>query len=161
MAKFKVGLGNDTSRHFADTDIFKHLSEASDSTCKKAVSEGAMILADEVRKRLNAVLAKDEKNRQKRHRKLTGQLQESLGVTNVLKDRNGTWNAKVGFDGYETDDDGWDGRPLPLIARALESGTSRGQPKRPYLRPAVNAVKTRVQETMAKVIEDEYKKKGT
>lgn len=156
MAKFSVGLGNSSSRHFADTDIFKHLSEASDSTCKKAVSEGAMILADEVRKRLNAVLAKDEKNRQKRHRKLTGQLQDSLGVTDVKKDRNGTWNSKVGFDGYDND-----GRPLPLIARALESGTSRGQPKRPFLRPAVNAVKTRVQETMQKVIEDEYKKKGT
>lgn len=115
------------------------LATGSDEIAKKAIYQGAKIVADKIK----ANIPKD-----------TGDLAESFGITKIDVDSDGDWNAKLGFDGYDRD-----GVPNQLKARAIESGTSK-LPKKPFVRPAVNATKKQAQETMARVIDEEIKKIG-
>lgn len=146
MAKFEMQAVLETAQ------MFERLANNAESVARQAVGAGANILADEVAKNLEASIAKGASAREKSGYKLTGDLQRGLGITPVKKDKNGVWNAKVGFDGY-----GSDGRPLPLVARAMESGTSK-QRKRPFIRPAVASAESRVQEEMQKVIKKAIEK---
>ena len=82
----------------------------------------------------------------------TGALEASLGITPVAMDRDGFWNAKIGFDGYDAK-----GVPNQLKARVMESGTSTIR-KRPFVRPAVNAKKKDAIEAMQRVIDEEIEK---
>ena len=118
------------------------LATGSDEIAKKAIYQGAKIVADKIKANLQGVLSPEA----------TGELVGSFGISKIDTDSNGDWNAKIGFDGY-----GSDGVANQLKARALESGTSR-QPKRPFVRPAVSATKKQAQDEMARVIEEETKK---
>lgn len=82
----------------------------------------------------------------------TGDLIESLGITEITRDIEGNWNAKVGFDGYDRK-----GVPNQLKARAMESGTSTLR-KRPFVRPAVKTVKPKAIAKMNEIIEEEIAK---
>lgn len=124
-------------------DKLSKLGSAAPEIAKRAVKAGVNPLADEVRKGL-------EKNLQN-SKYSTGDLLDSLGVTPVSMDKNGVYNAKVGFSGYDRK-----GVPNALKARAMESGTSR-QPKKPFMRPAVNRAKKRVLEEMGKSIDADLK----
>jgi len=120
-------------------DKLSKLGSKMPEVAKRAVQAGVNPLADEVRKQL-------EKNLQG-SKYSTGDLLNSLGVTPVGVDKNGVYNAKVGFSGYDRK-----GVSNALKARAMESGTSR-QPKKPLMRPAVNRAKKRVLEEMGKSID--------
>ena len=97
------------------------LGDRADDVAKKAIYAGAKIIADKVKENLENVLSGDS----------TGDLVESFGVTPISQDKDGNWNCKIGFDGYDRS-----GTPNQLKARVLESGSSK-QKKRPYMRPAV------------------------
>jgi len=114
----------------------------SDEIARKAIFEGANIIADKIRSNLEGVLSEEA----------TGYLVGSFGVTPIEKDSEGNWNTKIGFDGYDDN-----GVANQLKARVLESGSSR-QPKRPFVRPAVNATKKQVVAKMNQVIDEEIKK---
>lgn len=118
------------------------LATNSEEIAKKAIYEGTKIVADEIKSNLEGVLSEEA----------TGELVASFGVTPIEKDSNGNWNAKIGFDGYDSN-----GVPNQLKARALESGTST-QKKRPFVRPAVNKTKKQVVRKMGQVIDDEINK---
>lgn len=118
------------------------LATNTDEIAKKAIYEGVKIVADEIKKNLEGVLSEEA----------TGELVDSFGVTPITKDNNGNWNAKVGFDGYDSQ-----GVPNQLKARVLESGSSR-QKKRPFVRPAVNKTRKQVVKKMEEVIDKEIKK---
>lgn len=118
------------------------LATNSEEIAKKAIYEGVTIVADEIKKNLQGVLSDEA----------TGDLVESFGVTPIEKDENGNWNAKVGFDGYDRN-----GVANQLKARVIESGKS-GQPKKPFVRPAVNKTRKQVVKKMEEVIDDEIKK---
>lgn len=124
-------------------DKLSKLGSKMPEVAKRAVQAGVNPLADEVRKQL-------EKNLQG-SKYSTGDLLDSLGVTPVGVDKNGVYNAKVGFSGYDRK-----GVPNALKARAMESGTSR-QPKKPFMRPAVNRAKKRVLEEMGRSIDMDLK----
>lgn len=113
------------------------LATGSEVIAKKAIYQGAKIVADEIKKRI----PED-----------TGDLSKSFGVTPIERDSDGNWNARIGFDGYDSK-----GVPNQLKARAIESGTSR-LPKRPFVRPAVNATRKKAIEAMKKVIDEETNK---
>lgn len=113
------------------------LATGSEKVAKKAIYQGANIVADEIKKRI----PKD-----------TGDLAESFGVTPIKRDTDGNWNAKLGFDGYDRN-----GVPNQLKARVIESGSSTIQ-KRPFVRPAVNSTKKKAVEAMKKVIDEETQK---
>ncbi len=116
----------------------QRLEQDSEEILKRAVYDGAAIVADEVRQRLHAVLSPDA----------TGQLESSLGISKIQNDR-GYVNARIGFDGYDSK-----GVPNQLKANVLESGSTR-QPKRPFMRPAVNAARRPAKEKMKQVVEQE------
>lgn len=118
------------------------LATGSGEIAKKAIYEAAGIVADRIKSNLEGVLSDEA----------TGELVASFGVTPIERDKDGNWNAKIGFDGYDRD-----GVPNQLKARVLESGSSR-QPKRPFVRPAVNATKKQAVEAMGKIIDEETKR---
>ena len=127
---------------FSGIDAYREqlqrLEQNSEEILKRAVYDGAAIVADEVRQRLHAVLSPDA----------TGQLESSLGISKIQNDQ-GYVNARIGFDGYDSK-----GVPNQLKANVLESGSTR-QPKRPFMRPAVNASRRPAEEKMKQVVEQE------
>ena len=118
------------------------LATNSEEIAKKAIYEGASIIADKIKSNLQGVLSEEA----------TGEMLASFGVTPITKDASGNWNAHVGFDGYDSK-----GVPNQLKARTLESGSSR-QRKRPFVRPAVNATKNTAVEKMGQVINEEIRR---
>lgn len=118
------------------------LQSGADEIAKKAIYAGAGIVADKIQANLNQVLSSDA----------TGEMMGSFGITPIKQDGDGNWNAKIGFDGYDSN-----GVPNQLKARVLESGSSK-QKKRPFVRPAVNATKNQAKAEMARVIEEEIKR---
>ena len=118
------------------------LATGSDEIAKKAIYAAAEIVADKIKSNLEGVLSEEA----------TGELVDSFGISKIDVDSDSDWNAKIGFDGYDSA-----GVPNQLKARVLESGSSR-QPKRPFVKPAINATKAAAQAAMAKVIDEEIEK---
>ena len=123
------------------------LAENSKQVAEKAIKAAADIVADEIRRNLSGVLSTEA----------TGELMDSFGITPVLEDKSGDWNAKIGFDGYDKRKSKKypKGIPNQLKARALESGTYK-QRKTPYIAPAVRSTKKRAKQVMETVIEQEH-----
>lgn len=71
----------------------------------------------------------------------TGDLQDCEALTKFV-DKNGFVYTQIVFPGYDSK-----GTPNPIKARVLESGSSK-QPKRPFIRPAIQACEAQVVETM-------------
>jgi len=136
MAKMTFMAGEDYALKLS------RLATGSDEIAKKAIYKGVDVIANEIKSNLNKILSSEA----------TGDLIASFGVTPIEKDSSGNWNAKIGFDGYDSN-----GVPNQLKARVLESGSSK-QKKRPFVRPAMNATKSQVIDKMNKVIEEEIKK---
>lgn len=131
----------------------------------KAIYEGARIVADEIKANLMALPTEKYRHLQP-NEKFVGvpeqqkkDLIESFGITPLERDNDGVWNVKIGFDGYGSMPTKRYPKGLPnqLLARAIESGSSVRQ-KTPFVRPAVNKTKKRVQEVMDEVIEKECNK---
>lgn len=143
MAKFAFKAGDDYALKLS------RLAAKSKPIAEKAIYAAAGIVADKMRENLQGVLSGNE----------TGELMDSLGITPIKEDRDGNYNAKVGFDGYGSKRTKKypKGIPNQLKARALESGTSF-QPKRPFVRPAIKATKKNAQEEMERIIDQETKK---
>lgn len=110
---------------------------------KKVVMAGANPVADEIRKNLEKNLSGSKYS--------TGDLLDSFGIAPPDVDRQGNTNTKIGFEGYDRK-----GVPNALKARAMESGTST-QPKRPFIRPAVNRMKKKAIDEMGKTLDSEIK----
>lgn len=133
-------------------ELSKKLSKLDHDTteiAKQAVYEGASILADEIKTRLEGNLIGSKTS--------TGDLVDSFGVAPIQVKENGDVDTVIGFHGYDRK-----GVPNQLKARAMESGTSK-QPKRPFVRPAVQASRARVVERMTRIVEmgiEESLKKG-
>ena len=118
------------------------LETGSEEISKKAIFEGAKVIADKIKSNLEGVLSGEG----------TGDMLASFGVTPIDRDANGNFNAKIGFDGYDSK-----GVANQLKARVIESGTSKKQ-KHPFVRPAVNATKKQAVARMGEVIDEEIKK---
>ncbi len=109
---------------------------------EKAIYAATNIVANQMRKNLEGVLSSEA----------TGELIDSFGVTPIEKDRDGDWNVKIGFDGYDSK-----GVPNQLKARVLDSGSSK-QKKTGFARKAVSATKREAKEKMAEIINQETEK---
>lgn len=125
---------------------------------KKAVYGGAKIVADEIKRRLvenlndPASVSKAGTAMFKGKHRPTGSLLKSFGIAPIKVFKDGDTSTKLGFDGYDEH-----GVPNQLKARAMESGTSVLRP-RPFVRPAVNATRSRAQAKMGEVVDEEIKK---
>lgn len=119
------------------------LGSESDRIAKKVVIAGAIPIADEVRKNLEKNLEGSKYSK--------GDLLDAFGISPASVDNEGRTNTHVGFEGYDSK-----GVPNALKARAMESGTST-QPKKPFVRPAVNKMRKRAVEEMGNALDEEIK----
>ena len=105
-----------------------------DGVCRFALYDAAGMVADAIR----AATPTD-----------TGDLREGL-VIRPYRTEDGFVYTVIGFDGYDRK-----GTPNSLKARAYESGTSK-QPKRPFIRPAVNSVKAAAERSIQEQFDLKY-----
>ena len=146
------------------------IGDASKDICGAAIYEGAKIIADEVKNNLESLktvsdadaimAAKKEEATYLTIRAKIG-LMKSFGVTPMQRDRDGIYNVKLGFDGYnDVKTKKWPkGQPNQLIARACESGSS-AMIKQPFFREAVQKTKKKAESRMAEVLDEKIKKTG-
>ena len=132
MAKFTEELPVELIRQFEElnlgaTDMMKKMTEA-----------GAKVVYTNIKSNLKKVL-----------NRTTGDLAKCLIITRPYKNTKQEIATKVGFYGYDRN-----GIPNPLKAMAREYGTSNGEAKKPFLRPAFKK-KTEIEQAMQSV-QDEY-----
>lgn len=147
------------------------LSKLGGSTRKiaeRAIFEGAKIVADEVKKNLNSLNVTTQELAIRAYTNQTptyitedakNALIDSFGVS-PMREENGFYNVKVGFDGYNDviTKKYPKGQPNNMIARSCESGSS-SMIKQPFMRTAVNASKGRAEQKMAEILAAEIEKK--
>ena len=115
------------------------LESRTDEIVPKVLAAGGEVVLEHVRVRLKAVLSG----------KSSGELARALGVSPARIDRNGNWNAKVGFAEPRRDGDS-----NAMLANILEHG-KHGQPPRPFLKPAKIACREACIAKMKQVLEAE------
>lgn len=136
-----------------------------DETLERAVARGAAPVADAIRKNLEAL--PDEKFKRLKDGEKFNVLSESakrdlsagFGLTPMERDKNGFLYTKAGFEGYGSHPTKSypQGVPIPMMARAIESGSSVRE-KMPFVRPAVNATRKEAIKEMEKSIDEDMKK---
>lgn len=147
--------------------MLSRLAQGAEDIAGKAIYAGAEIVADAIRSNIQGLQAvPDEVGAIAYADRSPAPLTESakeglldgLGISS-MQDDNGYFNVKIGFDGYN----GLktrkfpQGQPNVMIARSLESGSSIA-PKRPFVRPAINAVKKQAEAKMAEIVDEEIEK---
>lgn len=155
--KIKIDGFDAVSRIFSDMEA--NLTDA----VNKALYDGAAIMADEVKKGLEAMPTATTQQMDKNGNpkwqadghQLTGptpkqkeDLIDSMGLASFQKNGRGETSTSVGFDGYGRST--WHGgEPLPnqVLMREVESGTSWMR-KNPVIRPAVSRTKERIKKVM-------------
>ncbi len=140
------------------------LGKMSTEIAKDVVMAGAQPVANEIRKGLQSLPVdglKQLKNDEKFNVSPIGEINDlldSLGITPPDVDNGGNINTKIGFDGYGSYPSKKypKGLPNPLLARAIESGSSVRQ-KNPFIRKAVNKSKKKALEEMQIKCDEEIK----
>lgn len=159
MAKFKI-TGIDANGF---SDLGELVGEM-EGIAKMCVYDGAGIVADAVKKNINALPERDPKGHGRNLRGATpaekAALAEGFGVAD-MRVEGGNVNTVLGFDGY-------DGNPtkkypkghaISMIARTIESGSS-WLTKTPFLKPAFNSSKAAAESAMSARFDEEIKKRG-
>jgi len=134
---------------------------------KKAIFEGARIVADAIREAIKnlpedrfRLLQKGEKfsGVPKEHKQA---LLDGLGIMRISEDKNGDYMTRIGWEGYagpKTASKKYPkGLPTALIARSINKG-SIVRRKIPFVRKALNEVKETVIKAMDEVINRELEK---
>lgn len=129
----------------------------------KAIYKAAGLVTDAVRK--NIASLPERKGYGTPERPLRGVtakgkkgLLAGLGIT-PLGNKDGYWNVKIGFDGYNTVKTKKypRGQPNQLVARGVESGTSWLE-KTPFVAPATRKTRKAAIAAMQEVIDTELEK---
>lgn len=144
--------------------MISRLSKGVDDIAGKAIYAGAGIVADAIKeniKDLPIVRGYGTKENPLPGGVTAPQkagLIDGLGISPMQSDA-GYLNVKIGFDGYNaTKTEKYpQGQPNQLVARGVESGTSWKQ-KKPFIRPAINASKSRAEAEMARILDQEIEK---
>lgn len=156
MAKWVIGSGLD--EYLAQLQA---LEENTEDVIKKAVFEGAAVVADAIRGATESIpveegmgTASHKLNGISRKQK-AGLLKRKggLGVAPMKQDGMG-WNTKIGFNGYNDvkTQKYPGGQPNALIARSVESGTSFRAPH-PFVAPAARKAKAAAEKAMEVAID--------
>jgi HK97 gp10 family phage protein len=160
MAKYSIGRGlDDYIRQLGN------LADASDEVVGRAVYEGAKVVADAIKSEIQALPVDDHPPYKSGARigtvttKQKQGLAEGFGIAK-MKDEGGYKNVKVGFAGYnsEVTEKYPNGQPNPMIARAVNSGTSFRK-KNAFVDRAVRRVRQQAEQNMQKTIDEIISKK--
>lgn len=133
--------------------LLREIGGSTDDAVSEALYVSAKIVADELARQINAVSVRPDgawgtpakpvyglTRTQKRG------LQESLGIAK-FKTQGGIKNTKVGFDGYNDNDE-----PNSLVARGLNAGTSWLKKDR-IIDRTIGLTKVKAEHAMQEVIE--------
>ena len=144
--------------------MISKLSKGVDDIAGKAIYAGAGIVADAIKENIKALPI--VRGYGTTENPLPGGvtapqkagLIDGMGISPMQNDA-GYLNVKIGFDGYHaTKTEKYpQGQPHQLVARGVESGTSWKQ-KKPFIRPAINASKSRAEAEMARILDQEIEK---
>jgi len=121
------------------------LADRTDEILPKVLDAGADVVEKRVRKNLQGVIGKGNKEKDRS----TGQLLAALGTSRPMQDRDGNFNVKVGFAENRTD-----GENNAKLASILEYG-KHGQSPRPFLKPAKSQSKQACVQAMIDKLESE------
>jgi len=142
-------------------EYLRQLDANSDEMIRKAVYNGAGVVADAARTAINGIKTDDSHGKEMRSGPTSEQkagLQKGFGISRMQND-NGFVNVHLGFAGRN-------GRKSKkraqaeaniTVARNVESGTP-WMAKQPFMRKAVNATKNKCEQVMADTLDDEIKK---
>lgn len=159
LAKVSIKLGDAYAMRISK------LSKGSDEIIKKAVYNGAGVVADAIRSNISNLPGTSFRHL-KDGEKFDGvpeeqkqALLDGLGISPIESDDKGNVNAKIGFDGYgATPTKKYPlGLPIPMIARSVESGSSV-RVKTPFVRPAVKSSQNAAEKAMEEIVNEEIKK---
>lgn len=134
-------------------EYFDKLAQIGDKTtglCKRALYDGAAVLADSVRSEIESLPTTDRNEDPKGILEYEKQgLLDGLGIAK-MRDENGMISTRVDFDGYNRlrSKNYPNGHPNALIARAISSGTSK-RPKNPFMTRAVKKAKAKAEAAMS------------
>lgn len=120
-------------------DAIARLGERTDEIVPRVLEAGGQVVLEHVQRNLHSALSGES----------TGELERSLGLSPAKIDRDGNWNAKVGFDEPRSD-----GQSNAMLANVLEFG-KHNQPPRPFLKPAKSAARGPAIEAMKRKLEEE------
>ena len=155
MAKWKFE-GNDKYIEYLRT-----LDANADEMIRKAVYNGAGVVADAARSAINGLKTDDSRGTEMKSGPTAQQkagLQKGFGISR-MNNEDGYINVKLGFQGRN-------GRKSKrkaqaeaniTVARNVESGTP-WMAKQPFMRKATNAAKKACEQTMADTFDDEIRK---
>jgi HK97 gp10 family phage protein len=118
------------------------LGEHTDEIVPKVLEAGGEVLLAQVKSNLHAVLSGNS----------TGELENSLGLSPAKLNKNGDFDVKVGFKEPRSGGDA-----NAKIASILEHG-KHNQPPRPFMKPARNAAKDKIIQTMTEKMDGEIEK---
>lgn len=139
--------------------------ETVETVCGAAIYEGAKIVADVITQEINAIPTVDHRAHGAESNKLNGLttlqkkgLEDGFGIT-PMRNENGYYNVKLGFDGYNQvkTEKYPSGQPNVMIARSVNSGASF-RVKNPFVDRAVRASRKQAEEAMIKTAESELQK---
>lgn len=130
-----------------------HIADNSEEMAKKAIYEGAKILADQIKSNIESLPTDEEWGTSENLKKGPSaaekqEIKEAFGLAEMF-DSNGFINTKLGFDGYNSD-----GKALQMIARSINSGTSFMK-KNDFFTKGVRQGKERATEKMKEILEQE------
>lgn len=136
-----------------------------EKTLEKAVYAGSAVVADKIRENLEALPEENFRFLMPGDvfigvpEEMKKDLVDSFGLTPIERDKSGFMHTKAGFEGYGRFPTKTypKGVPNPLLARAVESGSSV-RLKVPFVRPAVNATRKEAIQVMDDVLDEELKK---
>ena len=130
-----------------------------DKVIGAAVYDGAAIVADAVKAEIQALPVDDSHDKKSKKDGPSSEVKQALlehmGVA-PLQDDNGFVNVKVGFDGYAgTATTKYPrGKPVPMLARAVQSGTSFME-GHAFVKDAVRKSRKRAEAAMKERVEKE------
>lgn len=144
-------------------NMFDDLISKSNDAINKALYEGAGIVADEVRKNLNALPTEkwhhvENGEKIKLSSRDKTEMADHFGIARYSVEA-GVHQTHIGFSGYTQMKTKKypNGIPIQMLARSIESGTSFRQ-RQPFVRSAVYKVRMQVAEAMAKKFAEALKK---
>lgn len=129
------------------------LGKHSIGLCKRALYDGAAVIANSVRAEVNALPTSDRDAKKGESQPILSYekdgLVEGLGIAK-MKDEHGVIYTRIDFDGYNRlkSKKYPSGHPNSMIARAINSGTSKRR-KNPFMTRGVNKGKAQAQAAMS------------
>lgn len=130
--------------------LLRKLEKDSEAIAKRAVYEGAKVVADAVKVNISGISPEGPSDYEyERREKQKDGLKKSLGIASMRND-NGFINVRVGFDGYNDikTKKHPNGQPNVMVARIYNSGTSHNR-KQPFFKQAISQSKEGCKKAMA------------